>query len=301
MNRQEALETLGGGTSGERLTAARSLQELAALDDIPVLRNRLSQEPDAWVRRALVRALRRLGALPAAPDELAEDSPALHAVVDEAWAEAAEEVASLILHEISPLAGSIAQSARRELDNYESSKTGAAIGRLQELLGSIGRLRRAASPPTLGEFDMTDLVARAISEESLEDDARVRPARDQPVVTLGDEHLVRLAFCNGLRNAVDAIDASPDPTNGEVVINWGMTEAWSWITILDTGVGLPAGADRIFEFGVTSKSRASHFGFGLPIAHRALTSLGGEIHLRPREGGGTAFDMRWPLTGPQRD
>ena len=70
----------------------------------------------------------------------------------------------------------------------------------------------------------------------------------------------------------------------------------SWLTY---GLGVDDSAaracvDKAFEVGVTTKPKADHLGMGLAIARRAAHSLGGQVSLSPREGGGASFELRWP-------
>ena len=217
-------------------------------------------------------------------------------LIEDVWAEATEQITGTFFHELSPLVGAVSDAARSELgEAFESSRTAAASDRLVGLVELLGQLRRAASAPESKEFDLTDLVLETIHDEGLNEDGRVRPARDDPVVMVGAASAVRISLCNGLRNAVDAINAHHDPNHGEVILNWGVTDRDGWISILDNGTGLPEGSNRVFDFGVTTKSKSEHSGFGLSISSQAMQSAGGDIELVPRASGGTSFVMRWPL------
>lgn len=296
MKSAEAVEELTARSSRQRLTAARALVEVAGQEDLPAILRALEEEADAWVRRALIQTIRRLRREPTDPAGGLEQHAEADGsdFVEDIWAEATEEMTALIVHEISPLLTAMGTAAMREVPNYDNSDTRAAIHHLRALLDAVSRLRRAASAPELREFDLTDTVVSAIREEALDADTRVQPARDDPVVVIGDEALVRLGICNGLRNAVDAISALPQPLDGRVVMNWGVTDRDTWLTINDNGIGLPAAAARVFDFGTTTKCKAEHLGLGLTIARRAMLSLGGGISVNPRANGGVSFEIVWP-------
>src|SRR6185437_9371423 len=109
----------------------------------------------------------------------------------------------------------------------------------------------------------------------------------------GPPSTIRVALANGLRNAIDAIDDLADPAGGEIILNWSTTDRDSWVAVLDNGIGLPEGSHRIFEFGLTTKPKTEHFGFGLAISLQAMQSAGGTLELTPRHTEGTSFVVRW--------
>lgn len=160
-----------------------------------------------------------------------------------------------------------------------------------EFLDTLERLHAAAASPQFRETDLADLVADEINQCGYTDQS-VRAARNEPVIVQCDRGLLRLALQNSIRNAVEAT-----PTDGApVVVAFGADNESAWVTVLDEGSGLPDGSNRIWEPGISAgKSKETHFGFGLPIAQRAVHSLGGTIELRPREPEGTSCEIRWPI------
>jgi signal transduction histidine kinase len=64
------------------------------------------------------------------------------------------------------------------------------------------------------------------------------------------------------------------------------------LSISDTGPGLPASAETIFEAFYTTKP--SGIGLGLSIARSIVEAHGGTIHARNRQSGGAVFHVTLP-------
>ena len=331
-----ALERWPAATSSERLRAARFLARNAT----SVHRNRLSRvrvvEHNSWVRRALDQALKRseMGETvtqAVVVQKFAETSiPDAH-LNEELRAQAIEQASALFLHELRPLVGLLEGAAASEIDRYPCSRTKASIDRVRSFLDAIEKLRKAAAPPDIKEFDLTDMVIRVAADEAAQGRAKLsdfqeevdestsidteteqvpRPpvielsfARRDPVFTTGDPTLVGIAAANALRNAIEAALVVTalvvnEAHRNEVVLNWGVTDADSWIVVLDQGCGLPMGWDHLTDPGVSTKPKSQgHLGMGLPIAQRAIESMRGSIRLTPRSGVGVSCEIRWPREG----
>ena len=87
--------------------------------------------------------------------------------------------------------------------------------------------------------------------------------------------------------------------SGQVELHFAMAgpEHWS-IRVSDTGVGIaPADADRVFhEFERAADDDIPGTGLGLAIVKELCRVLGGHIEFVSREGVGTTFTIRFPLT-----
>ena len=75
------------------------------------------------------------------------------------------------------------------------------------------------------------------------------------------------------------------------------------IHVADTGIGMPKkNLDSIFEFfpqGEHASFRKSEgVGLGLAISRSILEQLGGEIHVKSRQGKGSTFTISLPVTEP---
>lgn len=332
MNIRQAFSTLENplkSSPSERLRAARRLARNPASVDQTRLAVIRAAERNFFVRQALDRAIEEVEQYDRGADghrlEVGGEAEQLDfRIYDDVFAEATVETSALFLHELRPLVGILESTAARELADYETSGTKEGIYRIKNLLEAIDRLRLASEPAQVQEFDLTDLVGRVASREQVHYDTslstdslipadeihqadgnrppRPRPtlefARSEPVVTLGDPALLELALANTLRNAIEAILAMPSDHDGYVTLNWGHTDVDNWISVLDNGCGLPDGWDRVTEPGVSTKSKTSdHAGMGLPIAKRAIESLGGTLQVTPRSTVGVQCEIRWPSAG----
>jgi signal transduction histidine kinase len=219
-------------------------------------------------------------------DELADG------LTEEIYSEAVEETAAQLVHELEPVLGILKVLARKEIPQYEKSQTYVQILRLERLLTAIDTLRRAASPPNITEFDLADVIRRIADEAKFSASVDISFAGPRPFIVLADQSLVELALKNGVRNALEST-AFVQGVKSSVVITWGDTDRDYWISVLDEGIGIPAGrTGSVFEIGITSKK--DHLGMGLALAKQAVTSLRGEITLQPRSPKGAAYKFSWP-------
>jgi signal transduction histidine kinase len=282
---------LGSSKSTERLQGARMLAEAQAQPSLSRIRRARASETDSWVRVALDRAIAKWEQATGGQDVGEAWISVPSEELEDAKAEAIQSVTQVILHEIRPLVTDIRGAVKSSLGQaYEDSLASKRIERLKMFLSTIHRLNEAAAAPRYVEFDLVGLVMEEIRGGDFTDKQAVS-SRTDPVTAKGDPGLLRLALQNALRNAVEASEESQK----SVVINCGVSDTHAWVAVLDEGIGLPEASERVWEPGITKKSKDLHFGWGLAIAQRAIHSLGGTIRLTPRERGGTSCEIRWPL------
>ncbi|TBT82771.1 HAMP domain-containing histidine kinase [Propioniciclava sinopodophylli] len=293
MTVEQALVQLRSTRAGERLKGVRLLAEVGDATLLPEIRALARNESDSWVLRALEDMSRRwrdeTGSLERGETWI---SIAENEDLEDARAEAISVVTRVLVHESRGLLMRIDDSAREELaDHFESSETARAIDRMRAFLRVVHQLHDAAASPRNREFDLGDFLASGARDAGYGEN-EVLTARNEPVIVFGDPDLLELAYVNVIRNAVEASEGS----GRKVVCTCGHTDSDVWITVLDEGIGLPTGFSGAAEPGQTTKSKTNHFGWGLTIAQRAIHSLGGSLTLRPRDGGGTACEIRWTMT-----
>lgn len=287
MTRNEALDNLSSPSVRLRLDAARFLVRRASPDDADVLRSVLSGETVAWVRSALERALARAERADSAASAnvFIEDD----ALAESMHAEAVVEVTGELLHELEPLLGMLRVRLGAEWSQFESSKSAQALDRLEMLMEAIRELNTASRIPTLESIELAQLFTE-LAEEFRTDDADLIAISGPEVTVQSSRGLLETMIRNALRNAMEAsVKSATLP-----VLTWGAVGDGFFIAVLDSGVGPPAGLDRAFEVGRSTKE--GHLGMGLAIADRAASALGGDATLRRRPEGGAVFEYRGPIS-----
>ena len=124
---------------------------------------------------------------------------------------------------------------------------------------------------------------------------RVRMAPPgEEVVFCGDERRLAQVVGNLLDNAIKFT-----PSGGEVVLSGGRSEGSVWLSVADSGPGIPEPErERVFGKFYQIRSddgRAQGLGLGLAISHRVVTAHGGRIEIADRPGGGADVTVRIPL------
>lgn len=118
---------------------------------------------------------------------------------------------------------------------------------------------------------------------------------DKPFVSLLEAELISI-IGNLLDNAIEATQRAPLPHEPvEVLIKLNDRELI--IEVADRGVGIkPEIRERIFERGITTKTRGDH-GIGLYLIDSYVTQAGGSIEVADNMPRGTIFSLFIPATG----
>jgi signal transduction histidine kinase len=290
MKREEALTAIQSSNMHERLKGARYLKNIARPGDYDAVTAAFAIESVVWVRSALHEVLERIGAASA---ERAISSRVWEDVEpeDEAYARAVEDTTRRLVHEIEPIVGMLRRHARREVSEFEKSSTARSLSRLDDTLTALSVLGKAAAVPRMLEFDLSDLIHSVGESEALERGVRTEFAGITPLLSIGDPTIVSIVIANAVRNAAEAT-AAGNRNDSPVIVNWGSTATEYWIAVLDSGIGLPLSAGKVYEIGATTKP--DHLGMGLAVCYRAAKTLGGRITLSRRDEVGVSFEFRWP-------
>ena len=151
---------------------------------------------------------------------------------------------------------------------------------------------------TLAPVDMAAIAERAAEE--IRADARARGGevnvRGSFARVDGDEVLLRQAFSNLCRNALEAcVDARIKP---QIAIEGVPDRAQGVlrIAVTDNGPGVPASvAPRMFRPFVTTKARGT--GLGLALVQKIVVTHNGRVATQAEPAGGTRFVVTLPLAG----
>ena len=146
--------------------------------------------------------------------------------------------------------------------------------------------------------DLNDIVREVaeLTRPRWRDEAQIRSAVLDVVLELGevprvngDASALREVVMNLLFNAIDAMQQS-----GTIrITTWGADD-WAHCSVADTGVGMSdeVRAHAIEPFFTTKGPRGT--GLGLSVSHSVMQRHGGELSLRPNDGGGTVVTLRLP-------
>ena len=225
------------------------------------------------------------------------------------------KLAARVAHELNnPLDGilrftnlalrSAQENGQPKITGYlEKARDG--ILRMSEITGDLLEFSRS-TPSILEQATINKIVEDAIGAM----DGRAREfgisvvcnfhRTDMPVAR--GSNLFQI-FCNLIKNALDAM-----PDGGTLTVTTLVAEPDVIVKVADTGIGLPAEAERIFEPFFTTKAPGQGTGLGLAVCRELIEKLSGSITPEPNKPRGTVMTVRIPLrqcgpwpTGPDAD
>ena len=165
--------------------------------------------------------------------------------------------------------------------------------RLNRLVTNLLQLSRMESGPLKLEMvpcDVVDLIATTLPVLGLtEVELDLEP--DLPLVN-GDYVLLQLVLLNLLDNAQKYAK--------DILVSAHARGDRLELAVSDRGPGIPPGEPIFDRFHRGSTAQGPGTGLGLSICHGLVQAHGGTITYEPREGGGTTFRVRLPLTDAPR-
>jgi len=168
--------------------------------------------------------------------------------------------------------------------------------RLNHLLNDFQQLARHRRP----EFNNIDPAlplekALQVMLAGREEISVVRNYSHGKQLISADIELLRQAWLNLLRNAIEAIGDNP----GQLEVGTTVHDDIIEIYLHDNGPGIPIEQmTRLFEPFYTSKDHGS--GLGLTIANRLVEASGGQLELVPGDWQGARFAMHLPIAQTEK-
>jgi PAS domain S-box-containing protein len=142
--------------------------------------------------------------------------------------------------------------------------------------------------PEITEANLTNVFANIFKNVKLPDAIRLSVNIKGLEMIRTDSMLLQRALTNLVLNAIQAM-----PNGGSLEIQGQLKDNKIFITVADTGVGIPEEAkSRLFTPMMTTKAKGQ--GFGLAVTKRLVEALKGTISFESEKGKGTKFNVELP-------
>lgn len=168
------------------------------------------------------------------------------------------------------------------------------VDKLAQLVNELVELSRLESGKVKFDFsrlNVGDIIRRTVERmKPMADRANISLDHDLPVnlpMVWGDDDQLELVLVNLIHNSIKFTDSG-----GSVLIEGYSDDSFVYISIIDTGVGVPQEElSRIFErFYKVDRSRSGEgSGLGLAIARHIIHTHGGKIWAQSEEDKGSTF------------
>ncbi|MFT5065985.1 MAG: two-component system C4-dicarboxylate transport sensor histidine kinase DctB, partial [Reinekea sp.] len=210
------------------------------------------------------------------------------------------QLSASVTHELGqPIAAMRNHLAAAEMTVAQNSPLMTKIGGLVDRMEGITRQLKFFARSDIEPFESVDLVAAMQAALAL-----VAPNIDAgavhidlgtaqaPMTFRGNRLRVEQVFTNVLRNAVDALEDTPDP---QISIQFGTNEAALWVEVCDNGHGLgDATLAELQEPFVTTRESGRGMGLGLAISAGIVRDHGGVMSAQNADAGGAVFRLTFP-------
>ncbi len=217
-----------------------------------------------------------------------------------AWSDVARRIAHEIKNPLTPIQLAAERLQRRYGSKIDVAEDGTFARLTDTIIRQVADLRRmvdefssfARMPkPVFKTESLVDAARQAMFlHEVAHPGIRFQLVHDDPGPTLVcDRRQIGQALTNIVKNAVEAIETRGP---GEHAVVMTLTEEPGrsvGIQVADTGIGLPAERERLFEPYVTTRARGT--GLGLAIVKKIIEEHAGTIGFADRPGGGTLVTM----------
>lgn len=189
------------------------------------------------------------------------------------------------------------QQQKLLVEAFKSSER--MVGLISDFL-NVSRLQTGKFIIEKAAFDMGEVVAQEVTDLQLiakSHDIKLRlKAAHQPLPVMADESKFRQVIMNFIDNAIyyshakSTIIITVEKVAGEVAL-----------TVVDTGIGVPKEEqshlfNKFFRARNARQQRPDGTGVGLYLARRVVAAHGGTIIFSSKEGKGSTFGFRLPLS-----
>ena len=203
---------------------------------------------------------------------------------------------AFVMHDIKNLASQLsllARNAEKHADNPEFRADMLVTlrnssGKLETLLSRLGRYGKQtneAAVPTDLSILARDIASRGAAG------AKIEAIVAGPVFAAVQREALDQALVHLVHNAVEASDK-----NAPVLIEVRRKGIEALIEVVDSGCGMSPDFIRQRLFKPFHSTKEGGFGIGAMEARELVQAMGGQLHVDSREGLGTRFTLRFPLS-----
>lgn len=204
---------------------------------------------------------------------------------------------AFVMHDIKNLASQLSLLARNAEKHADKPEFRAdmlitlrnSADKLQALLARLGRYgAHGGDEPR--PVPVQQLLIRVAARFAAEQEIVVVERPDCTV--LADPEGLEQALVHLVQNAIDASDAG-----ASVFLDCVQDRSHAVIEVIDSGSGMSLEFVRTRLFRPFNSSKAGGFGIGAFEARELVRAMGGRLEVDSREGLGTRFQLRLPLSG----
>ncbi len=232
-----------------------------------------------------------------------------------AWADVARRLAHEIKNPLTPIQLSAERLKRKYRRQIESDvdifntctdtivRHVDDIKRMVDEFSAFARMPSAVmKPENITELAMQAVFLQRAAHPDVTFDTDVP---EQHLYMPCDGGKIRQVLTNLLQNALEAVSARAEPTNGSelppghVQLAMVAGEKTTTITVEDNGVGLPAeGRERLMEPYVTTREKGT--GLGLAVVRKIMEEHDGTVSLEDADSGGARVVLSFDRTAEPR-
>jgi nitrogen fixation/metabolism regulation signal transduction histidine kinase len=235
----------------------------------------------------------------------------LQAQRDAAWGEVARRLAHEIKNPLTPIQLSAERLRRKYLDTMSHDEaqildraTHTIVQQVEAMKEMVNAFSNYARAPDMdiNRFDLDKLVHEVVDLYRSQESAVNIVVTSDPTMPLleADEGRVRQILHNLLRNALEALEQTPDP---QIDVHASAAEfggiEFAQIKVEDNGPGFDVSSiAQVFDPYVTTKPKGT--GLGLAVVKKLVEEHVGTIFAENRKTGGALISIRLPISEAAR-